>query len=59
LTIHQILKISVLYKNFQQKIISKIFLKKLLLLITSDAQRSSVWRSVAKASAERTDFAER
>ncbi len=27
--------------------------------ITSDAQRSSVWRSVAKASAERPDFAER
>jgi hypothetical protein len=29
------------------------------MLITSDAQRSSVWRSVAKASAERPDFAER
>jgi hypothetical protein len=27
-------------------------------LITSDAQRSSVWRSVTKASAERPDFAE-
>ncbi len=27
--------------------------------IDSDAQRSSVWRSVAKASAERPDFAER
>ncbi len=27
--------------------------------IISDAQRSSVWRSVAKASAERPDFAER
>ncbi len=30
-----------------------------ILKITSDAQRSSVWRSVAKASAERPDFAER
>jgi hypothetical protein len=29
------------------------------LLIISDAQRSSVWRSVAKASAEPPDFAER
>jgi hypothetical protein len=29
------------------------------ILIGSDAQRSSVWRSVAKASAERPDFAER
>jgi hypothetical protein len=28
-------------------------------LIASDAQRSSVWRSVAKASAKRSDFAER
>jgi hypothetical protein len=28
-------------------------------LQSSDAQRSSVWRSVAKASAERPDFAER
>jgi len=28
-------------------------------IIISDAQRSSVWRSVAKASAERPDFAER
>jgi hypothetical protein len=28
-------------------------------VITSDAQRSSVWRSVAKASAECPDFAER
>jgi hypothetical protein len=27
--------------------------------ISSDAQRSSVWRSGAKASAERPDFAER
>jgi hypothetical protein len=27
--------------------------------MSSDAQRSSVWRSVAKASAERPDFAER
>jgi hypothetical protein len=27
--------------------------------IASDAQRSSVWRSVAKASAERPDFTER
>jgi hypothetical protein len=26
---------------------------------SSDAQRSSVWREVAKASAERPDFAER
>jgi hypothetical protein len=30
-----------------------------LLLTDSDAQRSSVWRSMAKASAERPDFAER
>jgi 4-amino-4-deoxy-L-arabinose transferase-like glycosyltransferase len=30
-----------------------------IILIVSDAQRSSVWRSVAKASAERPDFAER
>jgi hypothetical protein len=28
------------------------------LAITSDAQRSSVWRSMAKASAERPDFTE-
>jgi hypothetical protein len=30
-----------------------------LFLIISDAQRSSVWRSVVKASAERPDFTER
>ncbi len=30
-----------------------------VLLVSSDAQRSSVWRSVAKVSAERPDFAER
>jgi hypothetical protein len=33
--------------------------KFLIIVIGSDAQRSSVWRSVAKASAERPDFAER
>jgi hypothetical protein len=31
----------------------------LLNQISSDAQRSSVWRSVKKVSAERPDFAER
>jgi hypothetical protein len=31
----------------------------LSLAIRSDAQRSSVWRSVAKASAKRPDFVER
>ncbi len=36
-----------------------IFLALISYVISSDAQRSSVWRSGAKASAERPDFAER
>ncbi len=31
----------------------------MLIIITSDAQRLSVWRSVPSASVERSDFAER
>jgi hypothetical protein len=40
-------------------IIKNKVIKGFFLFIASDAQRSSVWRSVAKASAERPDFAER
>jgi hypothetical protein len=39
--------------------VTLIMLFRYSIIIYSDAQRSSVWRSVAKASAERPDFAER
>jgi hypothetical protein len=41
------------------RIISFLLTIKHQIIKSSDAQRSSVWRSVAKASAERPDFAER
>jgi uncharacterized membrane protein len=66
---------SVIINNIAFKIISKIYAMIGIIFvviinnnilpaintiaISSDAQRSSVWRSVAKASAERPDFAER
>ncbi len=40
-------------------LMTRVTISLIIMTISSDAQRSSVWRSVAKASAERPDFAER